>query len=177
MSGWRLERVRDDDQDALYALFCLPPVYRHLADGAPPPRPALDLWLARSREDFEAVGVGLWLLRDERDALSGCLRLETLAAARSAEITWVLDPHCWGRGLATRMAWSAIEAAFRGPHLDRIVAGADGPNAVSFAVMKRLGMRFLRQVDYPAGPGQEWVLERGDPPPDPLPAVIRIAPA
>ena len=176
MPGWVLERARDDDADALYALLCLPPVYRYLADGAPPPRAALDAWLARSHRDFASAGLGLWLLRDAASRLSGCVRLE-LQAPRSAEVTWVLDPRCWGQGLATRMGWTATELAFAGPHVDRIVAGTDDPNAASLAVMRRLGMRFLRHTVNPAFPGQEWVRERCDPSPDPLPAQIRISPA
>ena len=81
------------------------------------------------------------------------------ATDHQSELTYVLDPSVWGRGLATRMARAAIARAFeRGA--ESVLAGADGPNVASVDVMKRLGMRFLRTVEFPSGPGVEYVLAR-----------------
>ncbi len=158
-AGPYLRPAEDDDADALHVLFGVPAVYRYLADGAPPPREVTNDWLAASRTDFSQFGVGLWVLCDPD--VQGCLRLEANPDPRSVEITWVLHPDRQGRGLATAMARSAIGRAFGSGHFDRVIAGADVPNAGSIAVMRRLGMRHLRDVTYPAGPGVEYVLERG----------------
>jgi RimJ/RimL family protein N-acetyltransferase len=72
------------------------------------------------------------------------------------------------------MAWTAIAQAFRSSHIESVVAGADIPNAASFAVMRRLGMRFYKSVEYPLGPGAEYVLHRGDAAPEPPPALIAV---
>lgn len=104
--------------------------------------------------------------------LGGCVRLEAQPELRSAELMYVLHPRHWGAGLATRMSWTVMQQALQGGSVDRIVAGADAPNTASVAVMRRLGMTFLRSVQYPAGPGVEYVFRRGDPAPSPLPQPI-----
>jgi RimJ/RimL family protein N-acetyltransferase len=60
------------------------------------------------------------------------------------------------------MAWSAITRAFSSSQIHTIVAGADGGNTASIAVMRRLGMRFHKDILYPLGPGVEYVLTRAD---------------
>lgn len=169
-----LRPAADDDADALHALLCVPEVYRYLADGTAPPRSAVEGWLARSHADFSACGLGLWVLEDDRACLDGCVRLEAQPELRSAELMYVLHPRRWGAGLATRMSWTVMQLAFQGGRIDRIVAGADAPNTASVAVMRRLGMAFLRSPQYPAEPGVEYVFRRGDPAPAPLPQPIQV---
>ena len=76
--------------------------------------------------------------------------------------------------VATRMAWTAITRAFASPHIDYIVAGHDLPNTASSAVMRRLGMRFHKNVRYPLGAGAEYILHRDDAGPMPRPALIPL---
>ena len=61
------------------------------------------------------------------------------------------------------MSWTVVERVFRERLLDQIVAGADSPNQASVAVMRRLGMKYLRAVRYPLGPGVEYILRHDDP--------------
>jgi ribosomal-protein-alanine N-acetyltransferase len=107
-------------------------------------------------------------------SLAGLVRLETLAEARSAELTYVVEPRHPGRGLATRMSWTVLQHAFGSGRFDTIVAGADVPNEASVRVMQRLGMSFRRSVRYPAGPGVEYVSRREDPAPQPMPRAIAL---
>ncbi len=86
--------------------------------------------------------------------------------------TYLLHPQYWGQGFATRMSWTVIQQAFETGHVDQIVAGADAPNTASVNVMRRLGMTFLRTVQYPLGPGVEYTYRRDDPVPIPLPMII-----
>ena len=169
---WHLRRVGDADTNALYELMCLPEVYRYLADNMVPPRSVLEHWIERSHQDFSKSGIGLWILEDGAGQLVGCVRLEANLASRSAELTYVLHPQFWGLGLATRMSWTVMQLAFSRSPIDHIIAGADGPNTASLAVMRRLGMTFLRNAQYPAGPGVEYVFRRTDPAPSPVPEVI-----
>jgi len=173
---WVLRPAAASDADRLHALLTVPEVYRFLGDGVPPPREVVDLWLARSQADFAAAGVGLWLLEDGRGRLDGCVRLEVQGPAR-AELIYALHPRVWGRGLATRMAWTVTSRALRRHGFAEVFAGADAPNTASIAVMGRLGMRFLRPVAYPLGAGVEYRLRRDDAPPAPAPEPIRFAPA
>jgi ribosomal-protein-alanine N-acetyltransferase len=170
--NWRLRRVADSDIDALYELMCIPLVYRYLADNVVPPRAVLEHWVERSHLNFNQSGVGLWLLENHESQLAGCVRLDPDLDARSAELTYVLHPQVWGLGLATRMSWTVMQLAFSTGNIDRIIAGADEPNVASLAVMQRLGMTFLRTVQYPLGPGREYVFHGTDAAPSPEPELI-----
>ena len=155
-----LHRARPADEARLHRLLSEPAVYQFLADGAPPPPAATRAWLTASATDFELFGVGLWLLlapgREASGPLAGACRLSDIESG-SVELTYLLHPDYWGRGLATRMAHTVIAEAFaRG--LTRVWAGADVPNGRSVAVMQRLGLTFERRVNYPAGPGVEHAL-------------------
>jgi ribosomal-protein-alanine N-acetyltransferase len=163
MSELWLRRGTANDVATLHALLATPEVNRYLADGVAPPLDTVQGWLTKSDVDFEAAGVGVWLLGHAADGLAGCVRLEVDADARVAELVYLLAPRVWGRGLATRIAATAVVAAFESGAIDRIFAGADRPNHRSLAVMERLGMRFARDVQYPEWPGVEYELRAGDP--------------
>jgi len=159
MNDHHLRSATPDDHAKLFELLALPPVYEFLADGVAPPPAAVSEWLSAAEAAPEPLG--LWLLVDAGDAVLGCVRLSPVAdGAASAELTYLLHPSLWGRGLATAMSRSVLARAFRTPTCDSILAGADLPNARSVAVMQRLGMQHLRDVAYAAGPGVEYVLTR-----------------
>lgn len=169
-STFLLRPATAQDIDALHHLFSLPDVYRFLADGAAPPRSISEDWVEVSVRDFAHHGIGLWLLMDG-DRLAGAVRMEIRPEPRTAELSYLLHPDYWGRGLATEMSWSAIRRVFEGP-FDQVIAGVDGPNKGSAAVAQRLGMRLFKDVDYPTGPGKEYALKKSDPSPQPEPALI-----
>lgn len=168
-SPWHLRPVLNNDAGALYEIFNIAEVYRYLADGAAPPVEIIDEWLHRGLADFKAVELGIFMLESPWGDFAGCVDLKWEQELRSAELTYLLDPQYWGEGLATRMCWSLIEKAFAGGHVDQITAGADQPNKKSIAVMQRLGMTFLRNLEYPMGSGVEYCLKLADAPPNPLP--------
>jgi RimJ/RimL family protein N-acetyltransferase len=170
---WRLRPATLDDVDGVHGLACEPLVYRYLFDGAAPKRGVIAEGIAGAMADAAATGLGLWVLEGPGGRYGGCVQLRPDMVARSAELVYLLDPGLWGRGLATRMAWTAIMKAFLGP-IDVVVAGTDGANAASVAVMRRLGMRFRRAVSYPLGPGVEYALSRNVPGPDERPALLPI---
>jgi RimJ/RimL family protein N-acetyltransferase len=85
-----------------------------------------------------------------------------------------LEPGNWGQGLALRMARTAITHAFSSSQIDSVIAGADLANPASFAVMRRLGMRFRKDVQYSLGAGVEYVLHRHDAGPLPKLALISL---
>jgi [ribosomal protein S5]-alanine N-acetyltransferase len=171
---WRLRRAGPDDVDGLHALACLPSVYRYLFDGVAPARTFVAQRVAQSVGNPATSGLGMWILEGQAEPHAGCVELRPYAAPRSAELTYLLQPRHWGRGLAVRMAWTAVIHAFRSGHIDAVVAGADRPNGASFAVMRRLGMRFHKSVQYPLGAGAEYVLHRGDPGPTPAPLLLPL---
>ena len=163
---WSLRRAVAADGAALHALLSEPAVYRFLLDGVPPERAATDAWIAGARGAPAGSPCGLWLLEGAGGDLAGCVRLGR-RGGRRLELTYALHPRHWGCGLATRMSRTVIEAAFASGCVDTVLAGADVPNRASLAVMRRLGMRWCRDVVYPLGPGVEYELRRDDPLPTP----------
>lgn len=154
-----LRPVTAADTAPLHALLSLPPVFEFLCDGVAPEPAVVDEWIT------EALGsdapFGLWLLERSHGDARGCVRLSPVPdGAASVELTYVLHPDEWGHGLATTMGCSALAHAFEHDSCDSVLAGADGANVRSVAVMRRLGMEHLRDVSYPAGPGVEYVLTR-----------------
>jgi RimJ/RimL family protein N-acetyltransferase len=169
----RLRPAALDDVDGLHALASEPLVYRYLFDGAAPDREAIESVIVSALADAARTELGIWMLESPRVPCAGCVQLRPDVAARSAELVYLLDPAHWRRGLATRMAWTAIATAFH-KQIDVVVAGTDGANTASLAVMRRLGMRLLRNVSYPLGPGVESVLTRHDPGPEQRPVTLHI---
>jgi RimJ/RimL family protein N-acetyltransferase len=149
-------------------------VYRYLFDASAPSREYIARRIADAIPVASANGSGTWLLANGVVSYAGCVQLLPDLSKRIAELTYLLDPDYWGQGLAVRMGWTAITQAFLSPRIDAVVAGADAPNKASFAVMQRLGMRLRRHVQYPLGPGMEYMLHRNDIAPGPRPAVLPI---
>lgn len=173
--AWSLRPAEATDVAALHDLACDPAVFRYLFDGEAPSRGFIEQIVLEGIADRTVDGAGLWILTGPESMCDGAVRIRRDTAARSAEVTWLVHPAHWGNGLATRMAWTVIRRAFDASGIDAVIAGADRPNARSFAVMRRLGMRFRADVTYPLGPGTEYVLHRDDigPVPAPLPIPMR----
>jgi [ribosomal protein S5]-alanine N-acetyltransferase len=58
------------------------------------------------------------------------------------EISYVLHPDYWGRGLATAAARKLVQFGFDDHDLHRIFATCDPRNIASAAVLQRIGMRY-----------------------------------
>jgi [ribosomal protein S5]-alanine N-acetyltransferase len=171
---WRLRPADLNDIDGLHALEANPLVYRYLFDGVPPNKAFVARAVAESVANAGGTGLGMWFLEDVSMRYAGCVELRPYPSPRSAELIYLLDPRYWGQGLALRMGWTAITHAFLSSQIDSVIAGADLPNTASLSVMRRLGMRFHKDVQYPLGAGMEYVLHRDDEGPLPKPVLIPL---
>ena len=157
-----LRSVAANDVAALHSLLSVEAVFYYLADGVKPEKSTAVGWVEESLSDFERFGVGIWCLPDlSCEQFSGLVRLSDCDNG-AMQLTYLLHSDLWGRGLATRMAHTALSIAFEGVHVSAVWAGADNPNLASISVMQRLGMVFQRDVQYPAGEGVEYRIARGD---------------
>jgi RimJ/RimL family protein N-acetyltransferase len=138
----------------------------------PPTREFVASIVADGSASLERPGLGMWLLEADGVPHAGCVGLRPHAEPATAELIYLLDPGLWGQGLATRMAWTAIDRGFRSRALGRVLAVTDGGNRASRRLMVRLGMRHRREVEHPLGPGPECVLEPSDAGPSPRPALL-----
>jgi [ribosomal protein S5]-alanine N-acetyltransferase len=169
---WRLRAADLNDIDGLHAMAASPLVYQFLFDGAPPEKEYVRRLVAQSIANSAESGFGMWFLEDVSTRYAGCVEVRPYPSSKSAELTYLLDPRSWGQGLAVRMAWTAIIQTFLSLEIDSVIAGADLANAASFAVMRRLGMHFHKNVQYPLGAGAEYVLHRDDIGPVPKPVLL-----
>lgn len=173
--GWRLRPVAPADVPALHAIACEPEVWRYMFDGVAPAAAFVADWVAARCAEAAAglPGPGARVLAGADGVPRGWCVIQP-GPERRAELGYALHPGLWGRGLATRMAWTMLEAAFAAGWRE-VWAGTDGPNTASRRVMERAGMRFLRPVDYPLGPGVAFLRRAGDPPPRPVPEPLPLA--
>ncbi|WP_327657654.1 GNAT family N-acetyltransferase [Streptomyces sp. NBC_00483] len=78
---------------------------------------------------------------DEPGVIGEVVLTLTSAHARQAEIGWVFNPRCAGRGYATEAARALASLAFEQLGVHRIFARLDVLNTASVRVCERLGMR------------------------------------
>ncbi len=68
-------------------------------------------------------------------------RVASLTKGLEAELGWMFDPACGGRGYATEAVRATIGLCFNSLHLRRVHAGCFADNTASWRLMDRLGMR------------------------------------
>ena len=89
-------------------------------------------FIAQSDRMFSEEKVGLFgvRLRGREDLLGFCgfVRLESM---EEPELWYELTEKVWGRGIATEAAWACVRYAFEEVGMERVIAGADAPNATS----------------------------------------------
>jgi [ribosomal protein S5]-alanine N-acetyltransferase len=158
-----LRPVSDDDLAATHRLFDDPAVRRYLWDDRPVSLEAAASILEASARDFSERGVGLFGVRLRgAEELVGLCGLRWEEGIGDMEIMYCLLPELWGRGLATEAAEACLRFAFDEAGLERVMAGADEPNAASLRVIEKLGMRFVDRI-LPAAPEAPYfVLNRAD---------------
>ncbi len=133
------------DEDALLLQWNDPEVRRFLFDDQPVSREAVREQIEASRRNFEGLGCGYFTIRraEAEERVIGFAGLRSYGAQGAVEVLYALMPQFWGQGLATEATRAVLDHGFRQCSLQEIHAGADPPNAASFQVMQRLGMRLL----------------------------------
>jgi RimJ/RimL family protein N-acetyltransferase len=140
-----LRPFRRGDVDAVHAYRRLDEVARFLADGPMSREACAEAVQQRTGQvGFVAEGdrVTLALERRGDGALMGEIMLIWQdAAARQAELGYILGPDFQGRGYATEAARAMLELGFGPLAMHRIFARCNTRNIASYALMERLGMR------------------------------------
>jgi ribosomal-protein-alanine N-acetyltransferase len=159
----RLRPAAPSDIDDLHRLWTDPDVRRYLWD---------DVVISRERA-AEVVKESLASLSTERlghfvvsprveETLIGFCGLRRFGPERDVEVLFGIQPARWGRGFATEAARTMLRYGFEEAGLDRIFAGADPPNAASFRVMEKLGMRFAKRLVIGGREAIYWDIARAD---------------
>jgi [ribosomal protein S5]-alanine N-acetyltransferase len=108
--------------------------------------------LAQAMTHWARHGFGRWLLRRDGEPV-GTVKLArcTVAGQQEVELGYALVPEVWGQGHATEAGAGALAFAGENARLESVVAFALVSNEGSFAVMRRLGFTYERELDLPAG--------------------------
>ncbi len=144
----RLRRFTAADEDHLLDLDSDPAVMRYLTGGAPTPRAVIRNEILPLFCLPEARGSCLGFWAAEAVAQSnflGWFSLRTDAEQEdAATLGYRLRRSAWGQGLATEGARALIATAFQQGQIARVNATTYEDNEASIAVMRKLGMRFVR---------------------------------
>ena len=147
-----LRAWRDDDLEPFAALCADPLVMRHFP--APLDREASDALAARIRARMADDGYGLWAIEEvvtgEFTGFTGLAPMPLWSpGAGGLEVGWRLRVASWGRGYATEAARAARDFAFGELGEDELWSLTAAVNEPSVAVMRRLGLGLVAEVDHP----------------------------
>ena len=146
----RLRGYRDDDADALFAVFGDPRVTRYWSFAAWTDRAQAEAHLAKLLASPEPDALGWAIARRADDALIGTVTLYAIRTAhRRAELGYSLRVDHQGQGLAREAVRLALDYALGDAHGDahrslglfRIEADVDPRNAASCRMLEQLGFQ------------------------------------
>ena len=149
-----LRRWRDDDLDALAAIYADPEVMRYIRDGSVRTREETAEHLTTMEQHWNEHGFGLFAAEVRATGeLAGWVGLAVPhflpEVLPTVEIGWRLGRSFWGAGLATEGAHAALRFGLVDRGLDRIVSIRQVDNERSGRVMEKLGLRFDRRTTVP----------------------------
>jgi ribosomal-protein-alanine N-acetyltransferase len=115
---------------------------------------------------YDEHDFGLWavVLKENNRLIGRCgLLYQTVEGTQVVEVTYLIDRHYWGGGLATEAAREAVKLGFEKYKFPRIVAFINPENVASVRVAEKIGMRYERDVSFKEfGEVGMYVLKAGD---------------
>jgi RimJ/RimL family protein N-acetyltransferase len=146
------------DYDAIYAYASDPRVTRYMLYG---PRDAMDTHeylrrVLRYQSDRPRL---IWelavTLRADADLIGACDI--TILKPGEGDLGYMLRHDAWGKGYASEIAVTLIDAGFRDLGLDRVISTVSTDNARSMRVLEKAGMRWEAHYRrYAQAKGRWW---------------------
>lgn len=141
----KLRPFTNDDIDGLHQMWTEPAMRKYLWDDQVIPHETVVEVVQASLNSFAEHGFGYWTVsfKNQLGLIGFCgLRHfhESDAGDEQVEVMYGVNYEYCGKGLATEAAQAMLKYGFDQIGLERIYAGADPPNKVSFRVMERIGM-------------------------------------
>jgi [ribosomal protein S5]-alanine N-acetyltransferase len=145
----RLSRWQPCDAVAFRPIAQDPLVMRYVNNGEPWSDAKVREFIARQMLHIARYGFCFWKIQHKPDGrpigLCGLQALR-LGSRWEVEIGWWLTPRNWGRGLASEAAGAVMREAIKTLNIERIVAIAIPENYASRRIMRKIGMRYERNV-------------------------------
>jgi len=118
-----------------------------------------------------ASGTGSWVLHGrgwwavelrETGEVVGGVGAFVRETAPDLELGWSLYRRFWGQGYATEAARAALEFSFHGHKARRVIAHITAANTASVAVGRRIGLKYVADVDFYGEPIGRYALDALD---------------
>ncbi len=132
-----LRTYRESDLDDIHEYARDPEVVRYLPWG-PNTREATLEFLTKTIGSQDELAIEL---KSDGRVIGGIRLGIKDEANRTADLGYVLNRRCWGRGYMPEAARAVVDLAFRVKGLHRVWAACDVRNQASYRVMEKLGMR------------------------------------
>ena len=100
---------------------------------------------------YERHDFGLWavVLKENGRLIGRCgLIYQQIEGTQEVEVSYLIDKHYWGQGLATEAAREVLKLGFEKYKLPRLVAVINPENIASVRVAEKVGMKYERDVDF-----------------------------
>lgn len=150
--------MNSDDAQALWAIDQDPEVMKYLAKGIPTSLEKVQTVFIPRMQAYrnESLGWGIWQVSDKftKEYLGWVLVrpmefFNDSPNLKDLELGWRFFQHTWGKGYATEAAIAIKDAVVNNAILKQapvthVSALAVADNLASIAVMKRMGMQFIR---------------------------------
>ncbi|MGH7596409.1 MAG: GNAT family N-acetyltransferase [bacterium] len=134
------------DVDEIHQLWIEPGVRKYLWDDETIPKEKAQEVIAKGIELFNAKGLGLWAATfHDQSTIIGFCGYWYFHEPPELEILYGIAPEYWGNNLATEATQAMLQFGFQYLKFDEIIACADAPNAASFRIMEKTGMKFLKR--------------------------------
>jgi ribosomal-protein-alanine N-acetyltransferase len=89
------------------------------------------------------------VLKENNRLIGRCgLLYQLIEGTQEVEVTYLIDRHYWGRGLATEAAREAVKLGCERYRFPRIVALINPENVASVRVAEKISMRYERDVSF-----------------------------
>lgn len=158
-----LKKMTPDEAPVFFELNSDPEVVKYTGDGPFESLAAAEQFFIDYQEVYRREGYGrfsvYWL---ETGECVGWCGLRYQPDLDKTDLGYRLMKRWWGRGIATEASEVCLKFGFEQLGLSQIVARAMGPNLASIAVMKKLGMQYLRAEEFDQHSGVLYGIERAD---------------
>jgi RimJ/RimL family protein N-acetyltransferase len=145
----RLRLFAPDDLDRLCEITRDPEVMRYIGHGHPLSREETQANLEKIMNGFRRRGYGRWALeRRDTGALIGYCGLSSGNLEVGIELAYLLAREEWGKGCALEAGRAALRYGFETLGVNSIAGITLHGNRRSCTVLKRLGMKFVRNAHY-----------------------------
>ena len=155
-----LREFEPDDAESLYRLNLDPKVIEFTGDLPFESVKAAGTFLENYRH-YRQYGFGRWaVIQKSNGEFLGWCGLKFTPGPDECDIGFRFFRSVWNRGFATESATACIQHGFDSLGLARIVGRAMKENLASVAVLRKTGLKFLKEFDFDGREGVVYFIEK-----------------